>query len=228
MSNSGVNDSPEQRLAAARTWAADRETQVVPGQAVPSGSGQMAQVTGRLQTVIEAAERAADAIRHDAEEQARRHLAEAQHKADRLTTERVKLISQLTDDLIEHASVVKQHSEEMVGALEQAISTVSGRIAEVDSGAPAGLEPPLAPLIDPAPAAATPAPTAAAPGPPAAATPAPAPERRSRPESPPPTPAQVAPSPDPARAPARRPHPPPSSSVALLGATQLAVGGGDR
>ena len=56
----------------------------------------------RLQTVLEAAERAAEAIRYDAEEQARRHLAGAQQRADGLTAERVRLISQLTDDLIEH------------------------------------------------------------------------------------------------------------------------------
>ena len=45
------------------------------------------QMTDQLQAVIGAAERAAEAIRRDAE-QARLHLSEAQRKADRLTAER--------------------------------------------------------------------------------------------------------------------------------------------
>ncbi len=82
-------------------------------------------VTGHLQTVIEAAERAADAIRADAEAQARRHLTDAQQKADRLTAERLRQIAEVTDELIEHATVVKEHSESMVAALERAISAIS-------------------------------------------------------------------------------------------------------
>ena len=74
----------------------------------PSGSVQAAidQMTAELQTVIAAAERAAEAIRRDAEEQARLHLAEAQRRADRLTAERVGLISELTDEVVkEHLQV---------------------------------------------------------------------------------------------------------------------------
>lgn len=109
-------------------------------------------VADRLQTVIDAAERAADAIRADAEEQARRHLAEAQQKADRMTAERVRMISQLTDDLIEHASVVKEHSQSMVATLEQAIKVASSRLDELDAGgAPAEAARPT-PVAAPAPA----------------------------------------------------------------------------
>lgn len=88
-------------------------------------------MTERLQTVLEAAERAAEAIRSDAEEQARQHLAGAQQRADGLTAERVRLISRLTDDLIANASAVRHHSEGMIGALEEAISAVTGRLDEV-------------------------------------------------------------------------------------------------
>ena len=66
--------------------------------ATPSTAAQSTidQMTDQLQSVIGAAERAAEAIRRDAEEQARLHLAEAQRKADRLTAERVGLISELS------------------------------------------------------------------------------------------------------------------------------------
>ena len=102
------------------------------GGPAPSASVQSTihQMTDQLQTVIEAAERAAEAIRHDAEEQARRHLAEAQRKADRLTAERVGLISELTDDLIRHAANVRDHSEQMVRALEDAINSVTDKLEQ--------------------------------------------------------------------------------------------------
>ena len=114
------------------------------GWPAPSASVQSTihQMTDQLQTVIEAAERAAEAIRHDAEEQARRHLAEAQRKADRLTAERVGLISELTDDLIRHAANVRDHSEQMVRALEDAISSVTDKLEQ-----PAMSDPLRAPAI---------------------------------------------------------------------------------
>lgn len=130
MNDLGGSQTPEQRLDAARSWAGH---QPAPGGA--AGSIAPAEMTDRLHSVIAAAERAADAIRYDAEEQAHRHLAEARHKADRMTAERLRVIAQLTDDLIEQATVVRQHSEQMVGSLERAIETVSGRLGEVTSAA---------------------------------------------------------------------------------------------
>lgn len=96
----------------------------------PNVQATMTQMTAQLQTVIDAAERAAEAIRFDAEEQARHHLAEAQRKADRLTAERVGLISDLTDDLIRHASTVRDHSEQMIRALEDAINSVTTKLEQ--------------------------------------------------------------------------------------------------
>ncbi len=96
----------------------------------PNVQATMHQMTEQLQTVIDAAERAAEAIRYDAEEQARRHLAEAQRKADRLTAERVGLISELTDDLVRHAANVRDHSEQMVRALEDAINSVTDKLEQ--------------------------------------------------------------------------------------------------
>lgn len=96
----------------------------------PNVQATMHQMTEQLQTVIDAAERAAEAIRYDAEEQARRHLAEAQRKADRMTAERVGLISELTDDLVRHAANVRDHSEQMVRALEDAINSVTDKLEQ--------------------------------------------------------------------------------------------------
>ena len=94
----------------------------------PAVQATMDQMTNQLQTVIDAAERAAEAIRHDAENQARRHLAEAQQKADRMTAERVRVIAALTDDLVRHAGTVREKSEEMVSSLEEAIGTVTRKL----------------------------------------------------------------------------------------------------
>ncbi len=116
--------TPEPR-ASASSWGQSQGP-------IPSANVQatMTQMTSQLQTVIDAAERAAEAIRFDAEEQARHHLAEAQRKADRLTAERVGLISDLTDDLIRHASTVRDHSEQMIRALEDAISSVTTKLEQ--------------------------------------------------------------------------------------------------
>ena len=125
---------------------ADRRWTLAHGPHAPSASVQSTinQMTDQMRTVIEAAERAAEAIRYDAEEQARRHLAEAQRKADRLTAERVGLISELTDDLIRHAANVRDHSEQMVRALEDAINSVTDKLEQPalsDRFEPAGQPP---------------------------------------------------------------------------------------
>jgi len=112
----------------------------------PSVQTTITQMTEQMRTVIEAAERAAEAIRYDAEEQARRHLTEAQRKADRLTAERVGLISELTDDLIRHAANVRDHSEQMVRALEDAINSVTDKLEQ-----PAMTDP-FSPIEQPGPA----------------------------------------------------------------------------
>jgi vacuolar-type H+-ATPase subunit H len=183
----------------------------------------MHEMTEQLQTVIDAAERAADAIRHDAEDQARQHLVEAQRKADQLTAERVSLISDLTDDLIRHAETVKQHSEQMVRALEDAISSVTTKLdqpgfrdpiaapsAGADDwtgyGAPSAPAPPAEPAYEPPP------------------PPAPAPPASEQPYQPPayeppayePPPYQAAPPPAPAPQSPQAPPPAPTGQPAPM------------
>ncbi len=120
-----MSDFTPQHRAPASSWGQSQGP--IPS---PNVQATMTQMTTQLQTVIDAAERAAEAIRFDAEEQARHHLAEAQRKADRLTAERVGLISDLTDDLIRHASTVRDHSEQMIRALEDAISSVTTKLEQ--------------------------------------------------------------------------------------------------
>jgi vacuolar-type H+-ATPase subunit H len=129
MSAEGPNDQ-YRPPAAGVTEPAQSWSQVVNPGPSPSVQVTMNQMTDQLQTVIDAAERAAAAIRQDAEEQARRHLADAQRKADRLTAERVRLIAQLTDDLLRHAGTVREQSEVMVDSLETAIRAVTKRLDE--------------------------------------------------------------------------------------------------
>lgn len=137
MSENESARSVEERLAAARSWAQGLQASVAQPPEAPRPPAPILRPeepraeTERLRTAIGSVERAAAAIRADAEEQARRHLLEAQEKADRMTADRVRALSELTDDLIEHARIVREHSERMVLALERAISDVNGKLAEL-------------------------------------------------------------------------------------------------
>ena len=85
----------------------------VPGDAVgPVGS--------RVESVLEAAERAAVGIRQDAEEWARRYLEESRRKADDLASERVQELSSLTEALMNRARAVAQQSDALLSALDDA------------------------------------------------------------------------------------------------------------
>lgn len=130
-----TNEDNSQRVDAAKVDSSGSEVERwSESELAPTEGAQLTidQMTNRLQTVIDAAERAAAAIRYDAEERARRHLEEAQRRADALTAERVRLIAGLTDDLIRHAGTVREHSERMIGGLDEAIDAVT---AQLESGA---------------------------------------------------------------------------------------------
>ena len=211
--------TPDSHVVAPTSWGQSQGH--IPS---PNVQATMSQMTTQLQTVIDAAERAAEAIRFDAEEQARHHLAEAQRKADRLTAERVGLISDLTDDLIRHASTVRDHSEQMIRALEDAISSVTTKLEQpalTDSLAYTPGEIPGQTALDAAPG---PLYTAHAQTPPAAVPPTAAPQPAVAPPVAAPRPAVTPPA-------AVTPAPAASTHVpeeALLHATRLAVAGNDR
>ena len=102
--------------------------------------------TGRIQVIIEAAEKAAAGIIEDAEAQARRYLEESQERADRIAAERARAIGDATDGLLERAETLKRYSDELIRALEEARL----QIGSGNSDAPQG----LAPAAEPDPPAA--------------------------------------------------------------------------
>src|SRR5919106_1104898 len=86
----------------------------VPGGAPDAESGP---VGSRIESVIDAAERAAAGIRQDAEEWARRYLEDSRRKADEIAAHRVRELSDLTDTLMSRARAVAQQSDELIAAL---------------------------------------------------------------------------------------------------------------
>lgn len=74
----------------------------------------------RVQTIVEAAEKAAAGIIDDAEAQARDYLEEARARADRIADQRAQEMSALADTLAERAEAVKRQSDELLRALAQA------------------------------------------------------------------------------------------------------------
>ncbi len=97
------------------------------------------EISDRVHTVIAAAERAADAIRADAEQQARAHIEEASERAAQLTAERLRLIAGLTDELVAQAGTVRHRAEELLAGLDEAIAAVEGQLRSLSAsgGAPA-------------------------------------------------------------------------------------------
>jgi hypothetical protein len=87
-----------------------------------------AEMTARLESVIAAGERAAEAIREDARQQVDRYMDEVQEHADWLTAERVRLVSELTDELVAHAAAIRAHSQNLIAALEQASALVESQV----------------------------------------------------------------------------------------------------
>ena len=147
-------------------------------------------VSQRVRSVISAAESAATAIRHEAEQQAQaarrmaeqerlHYLEDARREADRLLSERIERIRDLSDDLIEGAETVlmriggaqevKRQLETLVHSLsataeqlarerEEVRGAVSGFEGRPEPAAPAPREPAAAepPLREPEPVAAEP------------------------------------------------------------------------
>jgi vacuolar-type H+-ATPase subunit H len=84
----------------------------------PAEAGE--QPSERIQTIIEAAEKAAAGIIEDAEAQARRYLVDSRRRAERIAEEGARAISDATDDLLERAEVLKRHSDDLLRALDEA------------------------------------------------------------------------------------------------------------
>jgi vacuolar-type H+-ATPase subunit H len=87
----------------------------------PASSQPLAAGTAeRLAAIVEAAERAAVTVIDDAEEQARRHLEEARAEADRLVSDRLVSLADLTDSLVAQAESIRGQAERLLSSLEEA------------------------------------------------------------------------------------------------------------
>ncbi|HEU4706496.1 MAG TPA: hypothetical protein VFS64_04865 [Solirubrobacterales bacterium] len=74
----------------------------------------------RLEAIVEAAERAAEQVIDDAEEQARSYLAQARAEADRVSEGRLADLSDLIDALLGQAAALRQEAERLQATLEAA------------------------------------------------------------------------------------------------------------
>ncbi|MGI8462516.1 MAG: hypothetical protein ACR2OC_12945, partial [Solirubrobacterales bacterium] len=151
-------------------------------------------VDGLVQSVLDAAERAASEILSDATLEAQRRVTEARQRAEALGQERVEMMSALSDSLLEQATTVKRQSDLLIEALDRVIASLELELdtkarpsaaAETPAKAPPpparpsipGARPAPPPLAPPTVAAAPPSfPPAPAPAP--SPPPAPAPSRQ--------------------------------------------------
>lgn len=109
-----------------------------PGPPAPSQYQRSARgASDGVQSILEAAERHANEIRAEAEDQALQYIAEVQRRADQIAATRMRDISNLTDGLVDQASNVRQQSEQMISALELAIRAIGERLDDSDRQATA-------------------------------------------------------------------------------------------
>src|SRR5262249_53717432 len=138
----------------------------------PSGETSGAEtgpVGSRIESVLDAAEQAANGIRQDAEEWARQYMEEARKKADEMAAQRVQELSQLTDSLMTRARAVAKQSDDLISALDDAARGLLTAGGSAPGAAPS-LETPHATPASAPPAAPAPSPPRAEP--PRAAPPA--------------------------------------------------------
>jgi vacuolar-type H+-ATPase subunit H len=85
-----------------------------------AGGAPVRDTAERLAAIVEAAERAAVSVIDDAEAEARRRLEEAEAEAERLVAERLASISDPTESLLAQAEEIRDRTERLIAALEQA------------------------------------------------------------------------------------------------------------
>jgi hypothetical protein len=111
--------------------AEDATSQPEPSAEGPESREAVSMATDRGQLIIDAAERAASGIRADAETQARRYEEEARRRAEQLTLDRIRLISQTSDTLLEQTRSVKAQSEELLYALQDAAAKITAAASDI-------------------------------------------------------------------------------------------------
>ncbi len=73
----------------------------------------------RIERVVEAAERAAETVIDDAEKRAKAYLSGAQAEADRVASERLASLTELTDTLLSQAEAIGRQAEGLLATIEQ-------------------------------------------------------------------------------------------------------------
>lgn len=111
----------------------------------PGFDRSVSEAAGRIEAIIDAAERVASEIRGEARAEAERYREEAERKTDRLAMKRIGLISELTESLTERAEQVQRQSDELVRALEDAMRAVAAIVGDSRLGARAEEVPEHAP-----------------------------------------------------------------------------------
>jgi vacuolar-type H+-ATPase subunit H len=80
----------------------------------------------RLAEIVAAAEKAAKQVIDEAEEEARSRLIDAREEADRIVTERLAGLAELTDEIAAQAAALRRQSETLQRALAEAKAELGG------------------------------------------------------------------------------------------------------
>jgi hypothetical protein len=126
---------------------------------VPPTAGRMGAVdesvsaaAQRFAAIVDAAHRAAAEIRDGAQGEAEVYVQEAAREADRLTMQRIAMMSELADSLAERFDLLHRHAEEVSRALEEAMRALAATVASTGRPGPDPSDSQTAPPASRAPA----------------------------------------------------------------------------
>jgi vacuolar-type H+-ATPase subunit H len=91
----------------------------------------------RLAEIVAGAEKAARQVIDEAEEEARSRIIDAREEADRIVTERLAGLAELTDEISAQADVLRRQSEALQRALDDAKAELGG-VESLGGSAPSG------------------------------------------------------------------------------------------
>lgn len=103
----------------------------------------------RIESIFDAAERAAAEIRRDAEERARRYYEESKRRTDEIAAQRAREMTDLADALMQTARRVAQQSDQLRRALEEARRRMDPGLASNEKRATVSQPSPLPPPDEP-------------------------------------------------------------------------------
>ena len=116
-----------------------RKDRSAPQQPLAAGTAE------RLAAIVEAAEQAAVTVIDDAEKQARRHLEEAEAEAERIVSDRLDSLSDLTDSLVAQTEAIRGQSEQLLSSLAEVKRRLASEGGPVEADRDGAAEPPARP-----------------------------------------------------------------------------------